>query len=550
MSLDPAARVFAYVWQLCAVTWLDASTRFPRSSLFLSSLQPPAINVRGGDDDDERDPRRRRQRYHRVIHSRQLFMSTQRSSTGSPRDRLLSNTPDPVQSSILRNSAKGWGKSPPGTTPLRISKREGKPPFPLVSRRSSSSYKHVRNSNLVSRSPFKTQPSTPSRPSTSTSSDTSSAQQSTRRVSGEKRPRPDSMHEQAESERPVAFKRERRQSKAYQGLIEREPVTKSPFKRVVSAEEEQPPPVPPKVPAPAPPSAPPSPPPSAPPSRPTTPSRSSLVSKRLHGPRAADQPSLDGRRQRRKTVTFDERCDVLEFDRDEEEEENPFFSSDEDDYGEPEQHDGLETHHAQSRDNVENIDGAEQRSFESVQLVDADRSITGIVDSMMQPSSLPGLGLPSTPTRNPSLPADMETEDGVPYGRSHHAERARRRASVSSPAMSVPDFSFHDSDHDVHDPSSTPPRTAESSMDISFGLDIPLGRSTRVERVHQDHQIDEVEVDVNMVPPSSSRGNKPAQSENSNRGSLIPRFELQPPRSESSPKNSLSSGFGLPPFRF
>ncbi|KAG2041979.1 hypothetical protein BDR03DRAFT_814223, partial [Suillus americanus] len=53
----------------------------------------------------------------------------------------------------------------------------------------------------------------------------------------------------------------------------------------------------------------------------------------LHGPRTADQPSLDRRRQRRKTVTWDERCDVLEFDR--EEGENDLFHSDEDDYGTP-----------------------------------------------------------------------------------------------------------------------------------------------------------------------------------------------------------------------
>ena len=493
-------------------------------------------------------------------------MSTQRSS--ATRDRLLSNSPDPVQSSILRNSAKGWGKSASpgsnsGTTPLRIAKREGKPPFPLVARRSSSSYKHVRNSNLVSKSPFKAQPSTPSRPSTftpststpstSTSSDSSSAQQGTRRVSGEKRPRPDSMHEQAENERPLTFKRERRQSKAFQGLVEKEPVTKSPFKRVVSAEEDQPPPVPPKAaftPAPAPPPAPPSPPPSAPPSRPTTPSRSSLVSKRLHGPRAADQPSLDGRRQRRKTVTFDERCDVMEFDRDEEEEEHPFLSSDEDDYGEPEQHDDIETHHLQGCDNTVDGDGAEQRSFESVQLVDADQSITGIVDSMIQSTSLPGLGLPSTPSRYPSLPADMETEDGVPYGRTHHAERARRRASISSPAMSAPGFPFHDSEHVAQDSPSTPPRTAESSMDISFGLDVPLGRSTHVERAHQDHQVEEVEADINMMPPSPSPAKKPARNEYSNRDSLIPRFELQPPRNESSPKNSHSSGFRSSLLRF
>ncbi|KAG1826772.1 uncharacterized protein BJ212DRAFT_1253071, partial [Suillus subaureus] len=53
----------------------------------------------------------------------------------------------------------------------------------------------------------------------------------------------------------------------------------------------------------------------------------------LHGPRTADQPSLERRRQRRKTVTWDERCDVLEFDR--EEGENDPFYSDEDDYGTP-----------------------------------------------------------------------------------------------------------------------------------------------------------------------------------------------------------------------
>ncbi|KAG8221335.1 hypothetical protein J3R82DRAFT_1503 [Butyriboletus roseoflavus] len=477
-------------------------------------------------------------------------MSTQRSLTASPlKDRLLSNSPDPVQSSILRDSAKGWGRSSSpssnlGTTPLRIAKREGKPPFPPVARRSSSSYKHVRNSNLVSKSPFKSQTPVPSRPSTSTStsSDTFHVEQGTRRVSGEKRPRPDSMHEQAENERPLAFKRERRQSKAYQGLIEKEPVTKSPFKRVVSAEEEQPPPVPPKetfTSAPAPRLAPPSPPSSAPPSRPITPSRSSLVSKRLHGPRAADQPSLDGRRQRRKTVTFDERCDVLEFDRDEEE--NPFFSSDEDDYGEPEQHVELETHSSQGHDNAVGGDGAEQCSFESVQLGDADQSITGIVDNMLQSTSLAGLGLPSTPSRHPSLPVDMDTEDGVPYGRTHHAERARRRASVSSPAMSAPGFPFHDSEHSVQGSPSTPARMAEPSVDMSSGSDIPLGRSTHVERARQDHQVDAVEADVNMMPPSPSPTKELVRSEHSNRDALVPRFELEPPRNESSPKNSHSA---------
>jgi hypothetical protein len=242
-----------------------------------------------------------------------------------------------------------------------------------------------------------------------------------------------------------------------------------------------------------------------------SPSRSSLVSKRLHGPRATDQPALDGRRQRRKTVPFDERCDILEFDPDEEEEEHLFFSSDEDDYGEPEQHDDFETHHSQGRDDTVDGDAAEQRCLESAQLVDADQSITGIVDSMMQSTSLQGLGLPSTPCRLPSLPADMETEDGIPYRRSHHAERARRRVSVSSPALSAP---IHDPEYVVQNSPSTPPRTAESSMDISFGS---LGRSTHVERAHQDHQVEEVEADINTMPPSPSPTKILARTEHSNR---------------------------------
>jgi hypothetical protein len=49
--------------------------------------------------------------------------------------------------------------------------------------------------------------------------------------------------------------------------------------------------------------------------------RSSLVSKRLIGPRSPeDSPGSDAiKRQRRKTVTWDERCDVVEFDQEEEE---------------------------------------------------------------------------------------------------------------------------------------------------------------------------------------------------------------------------------------
>ncbi|KAL4071248.1 hypothetical protein V8B97DRAFT_436977 [Scleroderma yunnanense] len=468
-------------------------------------------------------------------------MSTQRSSVISPlRERSQANTPDPVQSSILRESALGWNKSPSatsstGTTPLRIAKREGKPPFPLVARRSSSSYKHLRSNNLVSKSPFKSQIPTPS------TSDAPFPTATPRRVSGEKRPRPESMHEQAENERPFAFKRERRQSKAYQGLIEKEPVTKSPFRRVepASVEEEQPPPPPPKpvvTPSPTPAPAP-------PPARPITPSRPSLVSKRLHGPRTADQSSLDSRRRRRKTVHFDERCDVLEFDRDEEEE-NPFFSSDEDDYGEPDPGDeespGDRTSNAQHQD--ENQD-----SFESIQLGEGDQSITGMVDAMLSASTtVPGLGLPSTPSRHISLPPDLETEDGIPYGRSHHADRARRRASVSSPATSIPGFPFH-KPHSDQSPPSTPPRSAESSAVLSES-DLPQGQSSHTEHIRDGNAQGQVEEDVNMMPPSPSPAKIVKGAENNRRDSLIPRFEIQLPKNENSSKVTQASSSPADPF--
>ncbi|KAF8222647.1 hypothetical protein L208DRAFT_1321394, partial [Tricholoma matsutake] len=267
------------------------------------------------------------------------------ASRKSPlRDRILSNSPDPIKSSILRESGMGWNSPPSSklsssssgssgsiTSPLRISKRDSPSkalPHPQLARRSSSSYKHVRNNNLVSKSPFKSQiptpSSTPSRP-------TSIPIPLPRRVSGEKRPRPSSMHEQTENEndRPFSLKRERRQSKTFQGLLQKEPVTRSPFKQRVPSIEEpaQPLPqaparstsilsIPSSLPAPTP-----STPIESPPPAPTlapSPFRSSLVSRRMHGPRLSGG---GGKRGRRKTVTFDERCDVVEFDREESDEE-------------------------------------------------------------------------------------------------------------------------------------------------------------------------------------------------------------------------------------
>src|SRR5258708_6949548 len=129
-----------------------------------------------------------------------LTMSAQRNPTGSPQPLdHLSNSSDAVQSSIRRNSALGWNKSPSpttntGTTPLRIAKRDSsKQGLPIVARRSSSSYKHLSNNNLVSKSPFKSQIPAPSKPSTSSHNGITFPRSTPRKVSGEKRPRPDSM---------------------------------------------------------------------------------------------------------------------------------------------------------------------------------------------------------------------------------------------------------------------------------------------------------------------------------------------------------------------
>ncbi|KAJ7039101.1 hypothetical protein C8F04DRAFT_950547, partial [Mycena alexandri] len=235
-------------------------------------------------------------------------MTSPRQAASPLRDRLLSNSPDPAKNAILRESGMGWAadqpprSASPNVSPLRIAKRDSprRPPPSEVARRNSSSFKHVTKNNLVSKSPFKSQIPTAATPTTARSFPSPS-----RRVSGEKRPRPQSMHDQAEAEndRPFAYKRERRQSKTFQGLIQKEPVTKSPFRQQAEQPQDRPPvpPVPPtpsRIPVPA---------------LGPSPARSSLVSKRMHGPRLSN-----GRRERRKTVTFDERCDVVEFDRDEE----------------------------------------------------------------------------------------------------------------------------------------------------------------------------------------------------------------------------------------
>lgn len=493
----------------------------------------------------------------------------------------------------------GWASSAAGsvpsssspgsiTSPLRIAKRES----PVlqrganVARRSSSSFKHVRNNNLVTKSPFKTQmpkSSTPPRPA--------SVAFPTRRVSGEKRPRPSSMHEEAENEndRPFSLKRDRKQSKTFQGLLEKEPVTKSPFKRLerVSSLDEVTPSPPPVTKIPLPINTTPI---STVTSRLTpvnndspvsaatgpSPGRSSLVSRRLHGPRL----SGGGRRERRKTVTFDERCDVVEFDRETSEEEFWDESDDEERYGEPYpgaeegdpffrgEHGTEEPPQSGLQPQLAPDISMEEDSYESIQLSDADRntptpldpdtSITGLVEEMFFSSNATLVNADSrgsmTPPRVSDIPTDLETEDGIPFGRSHHAERLLQHHQQPSPQRSQPPPHFSpraspqppqppvQQSADVetggsrypynlglpthaspYGPPATPPRPSLGSAQSTP----PLGRSTHPERFLQAREeiegIEETGIDVEKLPTSPS----PMKATNTTTRSegLIPKFK-------------------------
>ncbi|KAF8518208.1 hypothetical protein JB92DRAFT_2903861 [Gautieria morchelliformis] len=263
----------------------------------------------------------------------------------SPKSPATATSSPALRESTRNSQADGvtpsssWSTTS-STSPLRISKHES----PLTSdaipnphyhrlptqlaRRQSSSFNHVRNNALVRCTVKPSRIPTPARASA----------------------------KEDENKPELGFKR--RQSRGLQGLFKEQVVTKSPFlgDKHSSTPAEVSLPLPPK-PLPSPMSAkeptqtrastPPMP---ATPRNPRiadlsgrspSPSpKSSLVSpKRLHGPRSlsASPASEPGRRQRRKTVTFDERCDVLEFDQDEVSEEVIDTEDDgEDEYGLPE----------------------------------------------------------------------------------------------------------------------------------------------------------------------------------------------------------------------
>ena len=431
-----------------------------------------------------------------------------RTMSSPLRDRLQSNSSD---------TNNEWQS--PTTTPLRIAKRDS-PRGVQLARRQSSSYNHLRNHNLVSKSPFRSQIPTSAKPL--------AVVVPIRRVSGEKRARPSSMHEQAENEHPLGFKR--RQSKAFQGLLDREPVTKSPFRRTPGDEVHQEPPLTTmpqrKLRRKAPEyaddeSLPPPPPPKAnltpqsSPSRPAvSPGRPSLVSRRLHGPR--DAGGIYGRRTRRKTVTFDETCDVVEYDVDDDEIDDNAFDWVTDDDDEEHRPDGPRLQ-----------DTNPDESYDSSHT--AEDSITGLVDSMLQDA------VPHTPPReNKALPDDLETEDGIPYGRTHHAERAAsaRQDSLEEPSKELP---IPDPRENFTTPPHSLPGTPVNS--VSPGSHMPLGRSTHSERqkAHKEEDAAGIEEDVQMLPPSPSPVKRTGilPIVHPNRDNLVPRFDLNIGRSAS-----------------
>ncbi|KAL1696004.1 hypothetical protein GGG16DRAFT_44016 [Schizophyllum commune] len=484
------------------------------------------------------------------------------------KERLFSQSPDPVKANILRESGAGWS-SPPSVhsrstsggggviSPLRISKRDSPRldattarQFPTdIARRSSNSFKHVRSNKLVSQSPFKSKAlKTHSPPHPSGVQFPSSP----RRVSGEKRPRPQSMQEQAETEneRPLALKRERRQSKAYLGLVTKEPVTNSPFRRPgdpLSPPASAVPPLPPSKHTGFPPretsTEPVDPslfdPPPKQSLRPSnslkrnngpSPIRSSLVSKRLHGPR------VSGKRGRRKTVTFHNECDVVEFERDEYGDQ-VFSDDDESGYetvsDHADDHDDIQDDQRMDVDDAQYADDHLQpphseeanTSFDSVNLsensnssfngnssfnADGETSIADLMDDMLEEARPDELGSTSTPPRPAhDIPTDLDTEDGVPFGHSHHVQRAQE---------------FHYQEHEQPHP--TPPSPLRFTAEVTFGgppaasstppqtpdrsgaHSPPLGRSTHAERVQaareEEKEEARIEEDVSMLPPSPS----------------------------------------------
>ena len=385
------------------------------------------------------------------------------------------------------------------TSPLRIPKRDH---AAALARRTSSSYRHVRNSQLVSNSPFKSIIPTPS----------------PRRVSGEKRPRPLSMVDQADAERTFAYKRERRQSKGFQGLIQKEPVTKSPFKRRPSVDS---------LPATLPStsqlatayihSMPPEPYANEPiafptdPEQPTVPShatasptRSSLVSHRMVGPRASgsSRDSLGGRRRRRKTVTFHEECDVVEYEPDEDSDpilEHNGVPEDDGLFGDPDQH----SDHEQPDDSYEDIALSPDNSLTIESLLQAtQQSARTSSPSALHDSKL-AFTLPS-PIHS-TTPSPPSRADSLQYDDDEGSSSYEGQLDLNS-IESILQTSF--ANRPESDPPATPPSRVILPHHQATDSKIPVRKSTHSDRLRATPQPTNTEAEIDqaarMLPPSPS----------------------------------------------
>ena len=324
------------------------------------------------------------------------------------------------------------------------------------------------------------------------------------------------MNDQAENEHPLGFKR--RQSKGLQNLYQKEPVTNSPFRRFPDREPTPEPPLPP--------------PPRVDRQSTASPSRPSLVNKRFHGPRIVGFSLGGNNRARRKTVSFDERCDVVEFER----EEHELEDEEEDGYHTP--RDGEDDDpNGQIGPDLENEPehDVDHDSVEQEFCGSNEDSITGLMDSLIHDNQLGDV--PRTPPHDSNFPDDLETEDGVPLGRTHHADRQaayhEQLALEEHPNLDMPppERSYIWSSA-PSSPATPPVNHAPPSTSVSLGSGLPLGRTTHLERSHNS---DEVDKDVQMLPPSPSPSKVLARAESRYQEGLIPSFDLPVPRRKCEP---------------
>ena len=397
--------------------------------------------------------------------------------------------PTNLASSTSRWSPLRIGKrdSPSGQTPM-TNRRTALGPTPV--RRTSSSFSHVRNNSLVTNSIFKqvhssdiTSTATP-RPTRIPTADRRVS--SERRASLEKRMR---SLARSENVQPHAFEHpsvlRKRESTSFQGLVKREVVTKSPFKgefnitTSTSTEDdtsnvddghqtktpEGPPLRPPRAEHPPP----------LPNSLQATslqgehrtqlPSRSNLVSRRMFGPRTS---SGSIKRPMKKKVGFDECCVVVEFDQEsyEFDDDDVFLQSDQDVDYDPH---GPRRMLSSDEEGYDSVD--DQEYYSDPQTGDL------FVDSMLAKEVIrdnsggsPLHPQPSTPPSGP-LPVGVETEGGIPLGRSHHIERIRAAHAGATPPLTP---LRHLDDHDgppSPSPARSRPATSLFTSQSAFGED-------------------------------------------------------------------------------